>query len=560
MDEEKELEPRSPTGEDLQDKSPATRNSTSPDPDESNDALNKEMEVPSKQNEARLAPTSEKDVQDPMKPDMSLPHEIAFVAVICMAQLLTQTGLSMALSPLFIIGDSFGVHADGDLSWFAAAYSLTVGTFILPAGRLGDVYGHKKVFVLGWLCFSIFSLLAGFSVYVMPGTQGSKFFSVMRALQGIGPAVLLPNAIALLGRTYQPGKRKNMVFSLFGATAPAGGTTGLVFSGLLAELAWWPWAFWILAIVTFLMAILSLLVVPRSDVDVDTALTESHTTWKSLWAHLDANGTITGVIGLVLINIAWNQAPAVGWPTPYVYVLLIIGVLFMGVFFYIEHTAPHPLIPLRNIGRDVGFVLGCIAFGWSSFGIWFFYLLQMLLVLRHHTPLLSAAQFTPPILSGLCAAIVTGLLLHKVGPGVTMMISMVAFCTGNILLATMPVNQIYWAQTFVSLVITPWGMDMSFPSATIILSNSMPREHQGMAASLVTTVVNYSISLGLGFAGTVQSRILANGGNTLDGFRSAWYVGIGMAGLGIVVAVAFNVVGVKEVGDRAKTEESDMSP
>jgi MFS family permease len=328
----------------------------------------------------------------------------------------------------------------------------------------------------------------------------------------------------------------------------------------LAELAWWPWAFWILAITTFLIAILSILVIPRAaedDREIAT-LTESHIQ-KGLWNRLDIPGTLTGVIGLVLINISWNQAPIVGWTTPYVYVLLIIGFLFMSAFFYIEYGAPHPLIPIRTIGKEVGFVLGCIAFGWSSFGIWLFYFWQMLLVLRNHSPLLSSAEFAPPALSGFCAAVVVGLLLHKLGPGVIMLFSLIAFCTGNILLATMPVSQTYWAQTFVSLIIMPWGMDMSFPSATIIMSNSMPREHQGMAASLVTTVINYSISLGLGFAGTVQSRVLENGGNTLDGYRSAWYMGIGLAGMGIVVALAFIAVGVLGRGIEEKAEEIEMS-
>ena len=120
-----------------------------------------------------------------------------------------------------------------------------------------------------------------------------------------------------------------------------------------------------------------------------------------------------------------------------------------------------------------------------------------------------------------------------------MLLSMIFFCAGNVLLAAMPAGQTYWAQMFVALVVMPWGMDMSFPSATIIMSNTMPREHQGMAASLVTTVVNYSISLGLGFAGTVQSRIDPNSENILAGYRAAWYLGIGLAGLGIIVALAF---------------------
>ena len=80
---------------------------------------------------------------------------------------------------------------------------------------------------------------------------------------------------------------------------------------------------------------------------------------------------------------------------------------------------------------------------------------------------------------------------------------------------------------------------MSFPSATIILSNELPQEEQGMAASLVSTLVNYSISIGLGLAGTIQSRLNHGGKDMLRGFRSAWYMGIGLSSLGILVAFSF---------------------
>lgn len=83
---------------------------------------------------------------------------------------------------------------------------------------------------------------------------------------------------------------------------------------------------------------------------------------------------------------------------------------------------------------------------------------------------------------------------------------------------------------------------MSFPSGTLILSNAMPREHQGLAGSLVSTTVNYSISLGLGFAGTVESNINNGGRDVLRGFRGALYLGIGLAGLGVVVSICFMFV------------------
>lgn len=136
-----------------------------------------------------------------------------------------------------------------------------------------------------------------------------------------------------------------------------------------------------------------------------------------------------------------------------------------------------------------------------------------------------------------------------------MLVSMCAFCVGTILLATNPIGRSYWAQFFVSTVVVTWGMvsvfqasvsiphilmrsqDMSFPSSVIVLSNHMPPEKQGIAASLVNTVINYSISIGLGMSGTVESHVNKGGQNILQGYRGAWYLGIGFDGLGIMLAV-----------------------
>lgn len=89
------------------------------------------------------------------------------------------------------------------------------------------------------------------------------------------------------------------------------------------------------------------------------------------------------------------------------------------------------------------------------------------------------------------------------------------------------------------MVLTEWHRDMSFPSGTLILSNSMHHHHQGLAGSLVNTVVNYSISIGLGLAGTVEVHVNDGGKNTLKGFRGASYMGLGLAGLGVILSICF---------------------
>ncbi|KAL5334585.1 major facilitator superfamily domain-containing protein [Aspergillus crustosus] len=421
----------------------------------------------------------------------SRPREIVFVIIVCMSQFITQANVGICLSPLDIVGDDFGISEPGELAWFLAGYSLTVGTFILVFGRCGDLFGYHRMFIIGFLWLAIWSLVAGLSVY-----SNHFLFIFARVLQGLGPAMLLPNGLAILGATYAPGKKKDMIFALFGATAPNGAIVGAVFAALFSQLAWWP---------------------------------------------LDIPGACTGITGLVLVNIAWNQAPTVTWAEPYVIVLLILGALFLAAFFVVEFKyAKHPLIPFHAFSADVSFVLGCVATGWGCFGTWIFYSWRFIDI-RGVTPLLASAQFVPPGISGLIASFATGYLMSRVRPALIMCMSLSAFTLGTVLITIAPVDQTYWALTFVSLVVIPWGMDMSFPAATLMLSNAVQREHQGLAASLVTTVVNYSISLSLGFAGTIESQITTGetASERLKGYRGALYFAIGLGGLGMGISAAY---------------------
>ena len=471
---------------------------------------------------------------------LPLGREILFVGTICSAQFMTQGGLGQCLDILHVIGDEFGLTNPGELSWLIAAYSLTVGTFILLAGRFGDVYGYKKMLIIGFAWFSLWSMIAGLAVY-----SNHVLFNFARALQGIGPAICLPNALAVLGSTYGPGPRKAMVFALFGATAPGGAVVGSLFAGLFSQLAWWPWTFWSFSIALAGIAALGSIVIPSPPRKV---LKQK----KSLRDHLselDLLGGLCGVTALVLINFAWNQAGGVGWSKAYVYVCLILGILFVPVFFFIEvRVSSAPLIPFKALTSDVAFVLGCVACGWSCFGIWVFYLWQFFEILRKDSPLLAVAHICPVAVTGALASVTTGILLGRLRPAWVMTIALTAFTVGVILVATAPVSQIYWAQTFVCTVIIPWGMDMSFPAATLILSNAVSKEHQGVAASLVNTVVNYSISLSLGFAGTIESHVDRGSRTPADvllGYRGAWYMGTGLASFGLFLSMVFVIKGYR---------------
>lgn len=388
------------------------------------------------------------EVQTKASRTQSPAKEAAFIAVVCAAQLMTQAGLSLSIAPIQAISASFGT-TPRDLTWASAAYSLSVGTLILVSGRLGDTYGHRLLFIIGFVWFGVWSLLGGFAVW-----SNEIFFDCCRALQGIGPALLLPNAVAIFGRTYAPGLKKDMVFCLFGATAPGGFTLGATFCSLLAQRVWWPWGYWVMGIACFIFAVLGFLVIPQDD----PAEHDSQSKGESTFERLDALGAITGVSGLVLINFAWNQACIVGWNVPYTYVLLIVGILFIVLFLFVEHKAAFPLLPSSVFKGEVAWVLGCIAAGWSSFGILVFYYYNFLEEIEHNSGLLVTAKWAGASLSGATAAVVTGLLMSRVPPSIIMLAAMLAFTIGLSLLATMPPGQIYWANAFLIMVITPWGM------------------------------------------------------------------------------------------------------
>ncbi|KAF2705731.1 MFS general substrate transporter [Pleomassaria siparia CBS 279.74] len=346
-------------------------------------------------------------------------------------------------------------------------------------------------------------------------------------------------------------------FACFGACGPLGAATGAVFAALFADLVWWPWSFWVLSIVCVVVMLIAYIILPNEAV-VTPELKGGQRPMFDYW------GSVTGVFGLVLINFALNQAPLVTWANPYIGTLLGVGCLSMVAFFLVElYGTDYPLIPIRGLSKDSYFALICIIAGWASHGVWAYYLYLFLEHLRGHSALLTSAETSPVAITGVFFAFSTVYLIKHFGVSVVMLLSMTLFALGSLLLATMPLYQTYWAQTFISVLIMPGAMNLSYPTANILLSSSLPKEKQGIAASLVSTLVNYSISCGLGVAGTIDrysigrvARERGIRGNPaplsdvsrttheirLVGLRNAYWFATGLGGLGVLVAGAFVVV------------------
>lgn len=183
-----------------------------------------------------------------------------------------------------------------------------------------------------------------------------------------------------------------------------------------------------------------------------------------------------------------------------------------------------------------------------------------MLRLRGDTMLSVAAQLSPVPPAGIVASFFTSNLLTRgVKPSVILAFSLIWFCVGNIILAIMPVHQTYWLNVFWAYLLSPFGMDMSFPAGTIMLSNLVPVEHQGIAASLIATVVYYSQSLGLGIAGVVEVKVAND--SVLEGYRGALYLGIGLSGFGFIVGVGYTIQSMRQnrtnPGSNERLESAD---
>ncbi|KAI5966463.1 ATR1 [Candida pseudojiufengensis] len=417
-------------------------------------------------------------------------------------------------------------------TWFMGGYALTVGSFILVSGRIADLYGFKKIFNIGWIWIIVWSIISGFSFY----TNSIIFFIICRAFQGIGFALILPTGLGILGHIYSNGERKNFVFGCVGANGPTGACVGALMAGVVAQTWWWPWIFWLLAIFSFILLILSIVYIPHFEGD---------TTGNRL-QKLNIPGCIIGLAGLILMNFVWTQGPVVGWNKAYIIVLLVVSVLLIAAFFVYElKFTEFPLLPKSIFNIKIGLVLACMSFGWGSFGAWQFYYWNIILNLRNYTPIEGGLTYITFLVLGCIASLLASFIISHTKPSFIISFSTICFMVGCIMLSVTPIEQSFFRLTFGMQFILAWAMDLSFPTCCLILSDLM-KNNQGMAGSLVSTVVNYSVSLFLGMSTCVEIETYKHNQDQLSSYRAGLYFATGIAGLGVICSFIFIFVQRKD--------------
>ncbi|KAL9062991.1 MAG: hypothetical protein Q9157_008492 [Trypethelium eluteriae] len=417
---------------------------------------------------------------------------------------------------------------------------LTQGAFVLMSGRLGSVYGHKNILLIGGAWFVLWSLISGFC-------NSFLIFNIARGFTGIGGALILPNAVAMLAITTPPGRMRNLSLGFFSASAPLGGWLGALLAGVFLEFAPWKWMFFFLAMLgALVLGALWILFPPERPVDPH--------------GKIDYIGAVLGTSALILFNFVWNQAPAVGWATPYEVGLLITSVILLSGFITWEKKfAEEPIMPLDIFkAPSFGILVLVTLLSYMSVGTSLWYMVEWQQTLRHWSVLSFALGWIPFGICAILAGFVAAWLIPRLGAQWIIALGAVSILLTNLLMTTMPEQQTYWAQMFPATILMAFCPDLVYTAAQIIASNSVRRHQQGIAGSLIGTLNLYGNSLGLGFAGTVEVETSKHGRLIINGYRSALWFGVGIAAVALILDMAF--VRMAKDDREGWADENDRDP
>jgi EmrB/QacA subfamily drug resistance transporter len=411
---------------------------------------------------------------------------------------------TVALAQLMVVLDSTVVNialpaaqadlgfSDGDRQWIITAYSLAFGSLLLLGGRLSDLMGRKRTFIIGLIGFAVASALGG-------AADSFGTLVAARALQGAFGALLAPTALAVLTTTFTIPKERARAFGVFGAIAGAGGAVGLLLGGVLTENFNWRWNLYInvfIAIVAVIGAVIFVTTVKRSGPR----------------PRLDIPGTLLVSGALFALVYGFSNAETDGWDSPLTWGMLTASGVLLVAFVLWQRRAKHPLLPLaivldRNRGAAYSSVL--IA-GAGMFGIFLFvtYYLQTSL---GYSPIQTGVSFLPMIgMLVLAAQLSTNIFVPRFGPKIMVPAGMVLAAIGMVLLTRLDLDSTYAADLLPALMILGFGMGSIMPASIQTATLGVDREFAGVASAMVNTSQQVGGSIGTALLNTLAATAAAD--------------------------------------------------
>jgi EmrB/QacA subfamily drug resistance transporter len=410
----------------------------------------------------------------------------------------------VALAQLMVVLDSTVVNialpsaqadlgfSNGDRQWIVTAYSLAFASLLLLGGRLSDLIGRKRTFIIGLIGFAIASALGGAA-----GTFGTLVAA--RALQGAFGALLAPTALAVLTTTFTIPKERARAFGVFGAIAGAGGAVGLLLGGFLTEYFDWRWNLYINVVIAVVAVI-------GAAIFVDT-LKRTGPRPK-----LDIPGTILVSAALFGLVFGFSNAETDGWDSPLTWGMLAGAVVLLVAFVLWQRRAAHPLLPLAIVldrNRGAAYLSVMIA-GAGMFGIFLFvtYYLQTSL---GYTPMQTGVSFLPMIaMLVLAAQLSTNIFVPRFGPKVMVPFGMALGSLGMVLLTNLDLDSSYAANVLPPLMILGFAMGSIMPASMQTATLGVDRHFAGVASAMVNTSQQVGGSIGTALLNTLAATAAAD--------------------------------------------------
>jgi EmrB/QacA subfamily drug resistance transporter len=415
------------------------------------------------------------------------------------------------------------------LQWIVNAYTLTFAGFLLLGGRAADLFGRRKIFLLGLTVFTASSLLGGLA-------QNQTWLIVARAVQGLGAAILAPATLTILTSSFAEGRARTKALAAWSAVSSAGASAGALFGGILTQFLDWRWILFVNVPIGAVALVASLRYVPESRADLRHR-------------HLDLWGAVTVTAGLTAIVFGVVRTETNSWGSTQVLMPLALGVLLIGAFLYLQaRVSKAPLVPLgifrsRNVAG--GNIVMLLMFG-ALFGSWYFETLYMQHVLGY-SPLRAGLAFLPQTLLIAAGAQVTSRLVPRFGPRPLIVLGSLVAAVGLGWLTFITPDSSFLTNLLVPFVLIGLGMGLAVTPIAVAGTAGVPREQAGLASGLLNTSRTVGASLGLAVLATIAATkttsslkgLIATPAHTAsaltDGYTLAFAVA---AGLLVVTAAA----------------------
>lgn len=452
--------------------------------------------------------------------------------VLALAQFMVVLDVSIVNVALPAIQKAFHM-SQANLQWIVTAYTLTFGGFLLLGGRAADLYGRKKLFLIGTAVFGLASLLDGLS-------QSGGMLIALRAVQGLTAALMSPAALSIVLVTYKEGHERNTALSVWGAVASGGAAAGVLLGGVITQYLGWRWNFFINVPISLLVALATWRLVPAHESE------ETHN-------ELDLPGAVSVTAALMLMVYGLVEAPSHGWTATSTLLYFAISAALFTFFVWNEQRVKHPLVPFHifRIRNVTGANLSMMPVAAGMFSTFFFTSLYAQTVLGYSPVKTGVSILVIPIVIGIVATNVPR-LVKKVGYKPILVVAPLFVAASLLWLAQVRVGGNYVHDLLPGFVLLGLGMGAIFVAITIAATSGVQGRESGLASGLLNTSQQVGGAIGLavltGLSTSAAARYmerLQTVPNKLTplvaevhGFHVAFYVGAGfMIAASVLAAV-----------------------